>query len=214
MRTTNDDRPKKNQELNDGSYFEEDPIEAYKREFKRKRWEREKLQKERRLRNEQSTFRIMRITSMPILLFAVVLVADSLLPANVYSEIAEEGWQKRFGRRGMKTYVSYMRTKSFVMAVPHEIHLNYPYYDNKVPLTIEASPIFNIPERVTTKIGEQKYSGRVSDTVYYLVPFQYLLFLSALYTVWRKQYSKLNYYLSFVPLLILCLVILRMDLIG
>jgi curved DNA-binding protein CbpA len=137
---------------------EEDPVEAYKREFKRKRWEKEKLEKERRLHNEKLVHRFLRFIAMPLLAIALSLLIDSLLPANVYSEKAEDGWQRRFGKGRGKTYVSYMRTHSFILAVPSQIHVNYPYYEkDKPPLIIEVSPVFNIPKQITVTLGESVY---------------------------------------------------------
>jgi len=207
------DDEKESVQQNNHSEFsaDEDPVEAYKRDFKRRRWEREKQAKERRLRNNHRNFKIARIIAIFILAFSVSLIIDSLWPSHIYYEKAEQGWQKRYGKGRGAALVSYIETKSFVMAVPAEIHLNYPYYDEqKEPLIIKASPFFNIPKSITVIIGEKEYHSNITDTVYYFIPFHWLLFASALFTVWRKKYSELNYALSFLPILILCIVVLRM----
>jgi hypothetical protein len=192
--------------------FEEDPVEAYKREFKRKRWEREKQERQRMLSFQQRIFKIVRRVTVPIMALACVLIVDSILPERVYHEEAEVGWQKRFGKGSNATYGSYMQTKSFVLAVPHELHLNYPYYDvdRKQPLAIEVSPIFGIPKRITVVIDGEEYRAKVLDTVYYFIPLHYLLFASALITLSQKRYSRFNYVLSFCPLILLCLILLKL----
>lgn len=57
----------------------EDPIEAYKREFKRKRWEREKQEKEDELARKRAIYRVIRWIHIPALLFGVGLMLDDWL---------------------------------------------------------------------------------------------------------------------------------------
>jgi DnaJ-domain-containing protein 1 len=188
---------------------EEDPVEAYKREFKRKRWEKEKREKEQKLQREKLVMKYLRFAAMPLLAFAILLVIDSLLPPHVYSEVADEGWQESTGGKH-RTLMSYMRTHSFKLTVPHSIHVNYPYFDDKKPpLIIEASPILAIPERIAVTMGNSKYQARVEDTVFYWIPFHYLLLISAAFTVWRKEHSWFTYVASGFPVIIFCLILLR-----
>lgn len=53
---------------------EEDPVEAYKREFKRKRRERERLEREQELERKNDTYRAMRGIHIAILLFGAGLL--------------------------------------------------------------------------------------------------------------------------------------------
>jgi curved DNA-binding protein CbpA len=55
---------------------EEDPVEAYKREFKRKRWEREKKEKEQKLARKKAIYRVMQWIHIPVLVFGVGLMLN------------------------------------------------------------------------------------------------------------------------------------------
>lgn len=56
----------------------EDPVEVYKREFKRKRWEREKREREEKLARKDTVYRVMRWVHIPILLVSSWLVLHDL----------------------------------------------------------------------------------------------------------------------------------------
>jgi curved DNA-binding protein CbpA len=58
---------------------EEDPLEAYKREYKRKRWAREKMEREQNLARKKAIYRVIRWLHVPILLFGVVLTLGDWL---------------------------------------------------------------------------------------------------------------------------------------
>lgn len=140
----------------------EDPVESYKRTFKRKRWEEERKRKEeteaRAAYWQPRIYNVMRFISFPILAFAFVLVLDNLLPAAVYQEVAEFGYQVRSGRgrRTQGALVSHIKTAHFDVRVPHELHLNYPYFeDNKPALKISITPIFKIPRIIECVLNER-----------------------------------------------------------
>lgn len=192
--------------------FEEDPVEVYKQEFKRKKQQEAKLQKERAIQREQQTFKFFRLASFPILLFAIFLLVDEVLPAKIFREVAEEGWQeRRGGRRSRGVLVSYMSTEHFILAVPHDIHLNYDYFSKKKQvLTIAATPIQKIPRLVSLAHGDGFVEFEVRYTLYSDFPWHYLLLLSSVFTILRKKYSKVNYMLCFLPLLMLAIVLLRL----
>jgi hypothetical protein len=198
--------------INVGSSHDEDPVEAYKREFQRKRFEKEKDARKRQIRAERKIFKFVHTITLPILAFAMFLIVDDLLPSNVYHEVAEMGWQESAGKGVRKVYTTYMQTASFVVAVPAELHLDYPYYEqHKEALTIRASSMLNIPQTIEVVINGNLYQTDALYTIYSMfIPLHYLLFISALFTVARKNYSKLNYSLCFLPALILCFVILKM----
>jgi DnaJ-domain-containing protein 1 len=58
---------------------EEDPMEAYKREYKRKRWAREKKEREEKLARKQAIYRVMRWLHFPVLVFGVMLMLNDWL---------------------------------------------------------------------------------------------------------------------------------------
>lgn len=63
---------------------EEDPMEVYKREYKRKRWAREKKEREEKLARKKAIYRVMRWLHFPVLLFGAVLMLSDWL--------ADETW--------------------------------------------------------------------------------------------------------------------------
>lgn len=191
--------------------YEEDPVEAYKAEFKRKRWEEEQAAKARRIEYERQAHRIARYCAFPIVIFAFILLLDKYLPRDTYSEVAELGWQERGAGKHPALY-SYMQTKSFVFVVPHQAHLDYPYYDQNKPLIkIKTTPIFSIPVHASYTLGEYFYSFELTDNIHALfIPLTWILFISALFTSIAREYNKLTYSLAFLPLLLLALVILKL----
>ena len=212
--------PRKRAQYDNGPYvvteeYQEDPIEAYKKEFKRKRWEKEQRAKERRIKREKNTYRVMRVVAFPILAFAFLLVLDDLLPPSVHQEIPIAGWQERLGsyrRHTRGELISYMQTPHFYMQVPHQLHLNYPYYDvDKPPVTIAATPIFDIPRSLSYIHNDVGVRYEVGGTIHSIpVQLPWLLLISSAFVVYRKEYSMLNYALCLLPLLILAIVLLAM----
>lgn len=58
---------------------EEDPMEAYKREYKRKRWAREKEEREQELARKKSIYRMLRWMHFPVLVFGSILMLNDWL---------------------------------------------------------------------------------------------------------------------------------------
>jgi hypothetical protein len=194
--------------------YEEDPREVYRREYIARKRREERQKEERKVARERKIFKMVRVVVMPILVFAVVLEIDKFLPADTYEEVAEMGWQKRFGniRRSQGLLYSYMKTEHFVIGVPDELHVGYDYWaDEKEKLIITASPILKIPHTVSYKLDNERYTVKTHSTVYtQIIPLHFLLLTSALFTVLRKQYSKLNYSLCFLPIMLLVFVLWAM----
>lgn len=63
---------------------EEDPLEAYKREYKRKRWAREKEEREQKLARKKAVYRVMRWLHFAVLVFGAILMLNDWL--------ADETW--------------------------------------------------------------------------------------------------------------------------
>jgi curved DNA-binding protein CbpA len=91
---------------------EEDPIEAYKREFKRKRRERERVEQENALENKILIYRIARFFSYPMLLFGTYTVFDGL---RTYSD----------GNTPFFSLVALLFTSSLVIYNKHYSEANY-----------------------------------------------------------------------------------------
>lgn len=64
---------------------EEDPVEVYKREFKRKRAEREKREREEEFENKKAAYAVMRYLHMPILVFACALVLYDMIALGTFT---------------------------------------------------------------------------------------------------------------------------------
>lgn len=193
---------------------EEDPIEAYKREFKRKRWEKEQQAHARRLVQQQMAYKIMRIITFPIFFFALTLVIDDFLSFKKFVETPTAGWQERLGRqrkfRGK--LISHIQTENFFLRVPNEFHLAYPYYEsNKPPVEIFVTPLFNIPRYMHCTLGRYNWRVEVPGTIHsqiFQVPW--LLLIASLFIIVRKNFSTLNYALCFLPALLFAYVIVAM----
>jgi hypothetical protein len=194
--------------------YEEDPIEAYKREFKRKRWEKEQQAKARRLAREQTTYKIMRIVTFPIFFFAVVLVLDDFLPLHRFVETPITGWQERLsgGKYSKGELISRIQTENFIVRIPHKFHLAYPYYEeNKPPIEIFVTPLFDIPRHIHCSLGRYYWRMKVPGTIHtqiFQVPW--LLLIISSFVVARKKFSFWNYVMCFLPALLLAFVIVVM----
>lgn len=63
---------------------QEDPMEAYKREYKRKRWEREKHEREQKLARKKAIYGVMRGIHIPVLFFGVgLMITDWLTDESI-----------------------------------------------------------------------------------------------------------------------------------
>lgn len=58
---------------------EEDPMEVYKREYKRKRWEREKKEREEALARKKVIYTVLWWLNIPVLVFGVILMLNDWL---------------------------------------------------------------------------------------------------------------------------------------
>jgi len=196
----------------------EDPVEAYKREFKRRRWEKEKQKKEEAEAVaaywEPRIYKVVRILIFPVFAFAFLLVLDNMLPKAVYREVAESGYQVRGGQtRSTKgSLASYMRTSHFVLRVPHELHLDYPYYEESKPvLTIHVTSIFRIPRNIECILNDKLQYFEVPHTIHStFIALPWLLLTSSFVIVWNGKFSKLMYGLCFLPFLLLAIVLIIM----
>ena len=193
---------------------EEDPIEAHKREFKRKRWEKEQAARARALSRQKVAYTVLRTLTFPILVFSLLIVADGFLPFIPHEEIPIAGWQEREagGKYSKGVLNSYLQTPGFYVRVPHEFHLSYPYYDDvKPPVTIYTSAIFDVPRQVSSTFGGYHWRVEIQNTIHnHFFPIKWMLLLSSLFVVIRKKFSLLDYAVCFLPALFLVGVIVIM----
>jgi DnaJ domain len=190
--------------------YEDDLRALYKRAYFRQKYQESVKKEEARIRREKQIFPIARMVSIPIFLFALLLVCDYYLPSLDYKEVAEQGWQKlpkmlykHSGYSNQEDLITRMKTKSFEFIVPDEVHTNYNYYANKDTLYIAATPILKTVKSVGINTNAGLIKWKTEGTIYTrFIPWHFILLVSSLFTVLRKEYSQLNYSLCFLPALI------------
>jgi hypothetical protein len=134
--------------------YQEDPVEAYKQEFKRKKAEERRLAAERKQRLKKIEFKILRWLSLPILIAGILLLLDYWLPAKVYEEEAVTSWQEARGGRRFRAQMAFVRTSTFVFDAPLEVEERVSY-DNLDPslFVIETTPFLKTVKTVSVNIG-------------------------------------------------------------
>lgn len=187
--------------------YEEDPREVYRREYIARKREERKQKREDYNRRVHAIYKFLRFVAFPALIFASLIVIDRYLPQREYHEVAEDGWQERIGLRtyGGRTLVSFMATKHFIIAVPHQIHLSYDYHAaNKELLTIGISPIFKIPSTVSFVKSGMNYSADIKLTIYSNpARLHYIMLFTSLFVILRKEYSNFNFTVALFPAMLL-----------
>jgi curved DNA-binding protein CbpA len=195
--------------------YEDDLRALYKRAYQRQRYQESLKKEEARVRREKQIFPIARMVTIPILLFALLLVGDYYLPSLNYKEVAESGSQKlpkmlykHSGYANQDDLITRMKTKSFEFIVPDEVHTNYKYYGNRDTLYIATTPILKTVKNVGINTDAGLIRWNTEGTIYTrFIPWHFVLLASALFTVMRKEYSQLNYSLCFLPALIFGIVL-------
>jgi hypothetical protein len=180
--------------------YQEDPAEVYKREFKWKRWQREKQEQEETAAHEADVIRVMRLVNIPILVFAILLTIDRLLPTVIYEEqMLEATKESRTGKRTSDEY-SFIRTAHFSMNFNKNM---YVYFDSfaadTIMVKVELSPIFKVPRRASYFYDNAISSGDVVNTMHdrsFLIT-NIILFCVANF-LYRKT-SSTTYAFCFLP---------------
>jgi len=173
--------------------YEEDPRDVYRREYIARKREEGRRRKAEYNRMVRTTYKALRYVSFFAFIFSSLIAIDSYLPPYEYHEVADKGWQERMGRR-RSDLVSFMQTRHFIIAVPHDIHIDYDYYaTDKQMLTITVSPIFRIPSTVSVENKGKRYSGDIKQTIFSdNGGLHYIMLLTSLFVVLRKDYSNFN----------------------
>ena len=155
------------------------------------------------IRHQKDVYRFARYCAFSIGLFAIIILFDKYLPTNKYTEVVEVWDQQSNGGRHARLH-SYMKTASFSFEVPHDLLLNYPHSNDNMPkLAIEVTSLFRIPIRATNLLDPDtiwSLPGTIHTTKF---PLVWMTLLCSLFTGLRKNYSKLNYSLAFMPMLLL-----------
>lgn len=191
---------------------EERKYEEKKKAYRQRQREREIREEALREIKEKRYYKVGKLVVIPILVFASMLIIDQFLPENHFQGPAKIGWQQSLSKRG-RTYLSYMVTREFVIGVPNEVHVAYDYYGSPGQIRIEASPIFKIPKTVQVSLKESVAEFEAKRTVYsFLLPLHYILFLTSLFVVTRKEYSPLFHLIGVLAAFFLVIVLMNMYL--
>lgn len=182
---------------------EYDQREAYRMEYIRKKNLEAREAKEKREQIKKFFFTILKAVHVCLCIWAVILVTDYILPNKQYDEYAIQGWQRQTRSRYGSHLHSFMQTPSFVLEVPHRLHLNYNYYGQKQLLTIGATQILSIPFTVSIEEGNYRISYYVLGTVYQFgIWLPLLLLLNTGYVI-RSRYNFWSYIACYSPMFIL-----------
>ena len=181
---------------------EENPQELERREYIAQQEDERRKKKEALSLRLQSIYKFLRLIAFPAFIFACLVILDRYLPQHEHNEVAIDGWQQQIGKGNSgRPLMSFMETKHFIIAVPHEMHLNYDYSaNNREILKIKISPIFEIPTTVSVVQKDVRYSADINETIYtHAGRLHYILLLTSLFTIFRKDYSNVNFLLALIP---------------
>jgi hypothetical protein len=186
----------------------EETEDDYRREYLRRKTEQRKQDQQEAEKFKHKIFRLIQKIDMVIGIAALVLILDAYLPGSTYNEIAEKGWQKTYRSKNRSELKSYMQTKSFVINVPHDVHLDYDYDHNPIPLHIEASPILHFVRDVSIHYPDRVVYFRPLPAVY-LFGLPYIVLAICLSVAFLK-YSDLALNFVLIPPVIAALIIVSL----
>jgi hypothetical protein len=191
----------------------QDGAEAYREEYLRKFWEKKNSERAREQKRIDNMYRFFRVLAFPIALFAILLIIDKWLPPNTRVEHVESGGQRLFRMKHSSILESYIHTESFLLRVPHQAHLKYPYSDQwRPPLNIKLTRIFDVPIFADYTANDINYSFEIMDTIHTIaLPLPWLLLISAGYICFAREYSKYSWSLVFLPTMLFAMTILVMQ---
>jgi hypothetical protein len=185
---------------------EEDPREAYKREYLRQKREEAQAARETELR----LFRRLYKVNVAIAVLAFLLVIDEFLPKLEYNEPVISEWVQERTVKRSKYYVHFMKTPHFTVAIPHDVHFDFRANPE---ITIEASPLFRIPTQIYHK-GNEKGFKPIRTLFSFAVPFPYILLCFSMMCVAFRRHSPFAFSLSFGPSIMLIVITLFIWLTG
>ena len=182
--------------------FEEDSLESHQEEYNGQRTQ-EDLEKAKRLGHYQARwYDIVRRLCYPIGIFSLLVIVDFFLPANVEFDYPLVGDQKAAAVRFGSAVVPYMKTNLHEFEIPSDVHRVYDYYaKEKKLICMEFTPLFNSLKRIGIDHSEYMLMYRAPGSIYssLLLPVPYILLALCILLIRRKEYSKVLYSLSFLP---------------
>jgi hypothetical protein len=205
-------------DLND---IQEDPDEVYKREYDAKKAEQGREKARKKTEREAKLYQVGRVLCYPIILFSLAVIVDYYLPVHTEVDTPVFGYQKSYtgrsypgGRRSFDVHASYVKTTQYEFRVPDHLHVDYNYAaDQKKPLYIEFTPIFETFTRVGVDEGEYVVMYDIPGSIYTFIffPVPYILLALSVAVLRDSEYTRRRYILSFMPAAItICLLILML----
>ncbi len=185
----------------------EDLVQAQQQTLADKRRERSQLKIDKQEKLEKFFHRTAWYLSMPIAVFAIILVLDGLLPFTVINENVQKGFRKTDQHEaGLK---SFLETDHHTIRVPDEIRLNLEKVSNPSPVvTLHITSILKIPVEFALSNNSRQVM-EVPLTIHTIgFPLKWLLLISSLFTVIMKDFSRLSYALCFFPEVLLATILL------
>ena len=158
--------------------------------------------KRKRSVRESAVYRIARIFCYPIAVLSFLVILDYFLPVNTELDYALSGYQKNLNST-YSAVSSFMKTTEHEFEVPNKVHVNYDYdADKKKLVCMEFTPMFGTLKRVGVDHGEYALMYRAPGTIYlpWLLPVPYILLITSVLLIRKKEYSRSRYFLSFVPM--------------
>lgn len=185
---------------------EEDPVEVYKREFKKRKADEARKKSQEKHARQARAYAFYRWCCYPIAVFSFLVILDYFLPAERVVEVPIEGYQVVRGGSGLRhsgsrSVWSYIETTQHHVRVPNFVHLNYDYYaDEKKPLLLEFTSVFGTFKRIGVAQGDVFLMYSSQTFVYFPLafPLPYLIIGLCIFFIRRKDYTPIVF--SFVKM--------------
>ena len=182
--------------------LEEDPVEAYKREYKRQKINESREKAGKKAERQAKVYTLIRTLCYPIGIFSILVIADFFLPVNAEIDYPVYGYQRTLHRKYSSTVLSYMKTSRNEFEVPSNVHLDYDYFaKEKKFVSLEFTPIFNTLRTIGVDHGQYVLVYPAPDSIYFplFFPVPYIMLVLSAIFIWKKEYTLSRYSLSFMP---------------
>lgn len=157
----------------------------------------------KRAKRESVIYQVARMLCYPIAILSFLVILDYFLPVTTELDYPLFGYQRTSNGK-YSAVSSFMKTTQHEFEVPNKVHVDYDYEaDEKKLLCMEFTPIFNTIKRVGVDHGDYALMYNAPGTIYltWLLPIPYVLLLASIYLIKNKAYTRLRYFLCFLPLL-------------
>lgn len=187
--------------------------EVRQQELRARQNEKAQLKIDRHEKIQKLQHKIAWYLSMPIALFAIVLVIDGLLPAKTHHENILGSFQenKPADKGHIGQVRTFIKTEHYNVAIPEGASLNFSgKNDQRTTMTIYVTPVFKIPVEFTLSNNSSALL-EVPRTIHTIgFPLKWILLISCLLTLIMKDFTKFSYAVCFFPAVLFAIVLLIM----